>query len=243
MPKSTICLVADCCKPSKTAGYCISHYKRLIRHGDPLGGGYFRQRLEGKCIAPNCDRDQFAKEYCLMHYKRWRKHGDASVRLLVHSAKGDSLKFFNEVVLTYEGDDCLIWPFGDRGNGYGCMSYDGRSQNIHRLVCLHEHGEPPTPQHLACHRCGNGHLGCCNRRHIDWGTHKSNQEDRVKHGTHGRGERCKNSKLTSEQVIEIRLLYVQKGCGKLAKQLGERFGVSHQTIYGIWYGKSWVWLD
>ena len=33
-----------CDKPAVTAGYCIAHYKRLLRHGDPLGGAAMRDR-------------------------------------------------------------------------------------------------------------------------------------------------------------------------------------------------------
>lgn len=33
-----ICSVEGCAKPTKTRGLCAAHYKRLLRHGDPLGG-------------------------------------------------------------------------------------------------------------------------------------------------------------------------------------------------------------
>lgn len=38
MADSRLCSIPDCGKPAKTRGYCISHYKRLRRHGDPLAG-------------------------------------------------------------------------------------------------------------------------------------------------------------------------------------------------------------
>lgn len=32
------CSILDCGRPTKAKGYCISHYERLLQHGDPLGG-------------------------------------------------------------------------------------------------------------------------------------------------------------------------------------------------------------
>jgi hypothetical protein len=36
---SDICSIPDCGKPHDAKGYCSSHYTRMRRHGDPLGGG------------------------------------------------------------------------------------------------------------------------------------------------------------------------------------------------------------
>lgn len=33
------CPIPDCGKPQRTRGYCESHYRRLLKSGDPLGGG------------------------------------------------------------------------------------------------------------------------------------------------------------------------------------------------------------
>jgi len=39
MDTSAICSIPECSKPMHLRGYCQSHYKRLLRHGDPLAGG------------------------------------------------------------------------------------------------------------------------------------------------------------------------------------------------------------
>lgn len=39
MAKSRICSVENCGKPTKTKGLCGAHYRRFLRHGDPLKGG------------------------------------------------------------------------------------------------------------------------------------------------------------------------------------------------------------
>lgn len=42
LPK--ICSIPECGKKTLNRGYCNSHYKRFVRHGDPLAGGTFRDR-------------------------------------------------------------------------------------------------------------------------------------------------------------------------------------------------------
>jgi hypothetical protein len=38
MPKDTVCEVDACNKPARSRNWCVAHYKRWLRHGDPLGG-------------------------------------------------------------------------------------------------------------------------------------------------------------------------------------------------------------
>lgn len=35
----TLCQIEDCNKPSRHLGWCVAHYKRFNRYGDPLAGG------------------------------------------------------------------------------------------------------------------------------------------------------------------------------------------------------------
>lgn len=39
MAKQSLCLIEGCGKPNKARGFCNLHYQRLLKHGDPLGGG------------------------------------------------------------------------------------------------------------------------------------------------------------------------------------------------------------
>lgn len=38
MAISRLCSIPDCGKPAKARGLCEAHYRRLLRHGDPLAG-------------------------------------------------------------------------------------------------------------------------------------------------------------------------------------------------------------
>lgn len=186
------------------------------------------------CSIPNCDKAQYAKDLCQKHYMRLFRHGDP---LAGRTPDGELLKFYNEVVLQFDGDECLIWPFG-RTNGYGQIKRDGRTRLVHRILCEDAYGPPPTPEHQAAHSCGKGHLGCVNKHHLSWKTPKENQADRIIHGTHSRGENNAVAKLTEDQAREIIGL-----TGHLSrKQIAEKFGVSAQNISSIQTGKAWAWL-
>lgn len=61
--------------------FCSTHYRRLVRHGDPLGGGVMRVARGGPCSVAGCsgntDRVGFGgRGMCTAHYLRWKRHGD-----------------------------------------------------------------------------------------------------------------------------------------------------------------------
>ncbi len=152
------------------------------------------------------------------------------------SKKGEGLSFLFGTVIPHNGDDCLVWPFGRSGAGYGMVYYDGRKRLVHRVVCDIKHGPPPTPSHEAAHSCGRGHDGCCNPNHVAWKTHRENVADQLIHGTRNRGERQGLSKITEHDVQEIR-----KSNDSL-RVIAARFGIAISNASLIKNGKSWEWL-
>lgn len=71
----SICAIVGCGRPLDTKGYCRSHYKRLWRHGDPLGGSSPRGKNLGACSIKGCDEPSFKKGMCNAHYLRMRRYG------------------------------------------------------------------------------------------------------------------------------------------------------------------------
>lgn len=175
------------------------------------------------------------KGYCCAHYTRLKRHGDP---LEGGTSHGQPMSFYTDVVLIYEDDECLIWPFAHIPKGYGVMYMDGKLALVSRLVCEYVNGPSPTPKHQAAHSCGKGHLGCVTKRHLSWKTRKENEEDKLDHGTRIRGERHSSAKLTEDDVREIHSL---KG---IVPQLtiATRFNVSPSNISLIQSGKIWSWL-
>lgn len=187
------------------------------------------------CPIPGCGKRVVAKGWCQSHYDRWHRYGDP----LHIPANAGPLRYFKETVLIYDGDDCLFWPYSGNGKGYGKITFEGKRQYVHRIVCERTNGPQPSPRHEAAHSCGNGHLGCVNAKHLSWKTHTGNESDKRVHGTTPRGERQWNSKLTESDVREIRRLTGSDTQENIAK----KFGVSRHTISLIMRGMRWSWLD
>ena len=111
-----------------------------------------------------------------------------------------------------------------------------KSYLTHRLVLQAFVG--PCPDSMeACHNDGNhqnNRLG-----NLRWDTKKNNAADRLKHGTHNRGERSGQAKLTEAQAYEIKFGNIP---GTLA-EVGALFGVGIVQVHKIRAGKRWAWLE
>ena len=148
-------------------------------------------------------------------------------------------RYFREVVLKHEGDECLLWPFVINCKGYGQMELDGRSRIVSRVVCIEINGPPPTPRHHAAHSCGKGDQACVSPKHVEWKTPSKNEADKIVHGTHSRGERQGASKITNPQAIEILALK-----GKMrASEIATKVGLSPSHVSRILRGQRWAWLQ
>lgn len=194
---------------------------------------------ESICNIENCDKApaKGRRGMCLAHYKRFWRYGDATTQKKI--TNGEAQRYYREVVATYDGTDCLIWPYAKYPSGYGHLVYEGRDATVSRLVCEEEHGQPPTPDHEAAHGCGNGSGGCVAKRHLRWATPAENAEDKIAHGTVTRGERHGGAKLTEADVISIRALR-----GKmLQRDIADLFGVSKAAVGLIQRGDRWGCLD
>lgn len=222
------CSVEGCGLPVKGRGFCNKHYVRWQRSGTT---DLEKSESSPLCSVSGCERLADSRGWCLKHYTRWRRNGDPEA--VKTTITGEPWRFYREVVLLWECDDCLIWPYGPKGNYYGRLWESNRPFAVHRLVCIHFHGEPPSDQHQAAHTCGN--RKCCNWRHIRWASPTENNADKILHGTRQNGERNGNSKLTWDQVGQIRALSGQMSQRKIAAT----FNVSQRTVWNILHGKIW----
>lgn len=176
------------------------------------------------------------KGFCYKHYKRFIRHGYPTAG---RTSKGEPEAFYKGVVLQYEGDDCLIWPYNRNSAGYGYMKRAGKYGVVSRFACADVNGPPPTPEHESAHNCGNGHSGCVNPTHLEWKTPAANNADRLLHDTHMRGERHPLAKITEDQARKIISL---KG-KEIQTITAERYGVSKSLISALQTGKLRPWLQ
>lgn len=102
---------------------------------------------------------------------------------------------------------------------------------VHRLVLITFVG--PCPDGMEC--CHNNGDGSDNRlENLRWDTHKSNNNDRKLHNRYAVGERHHMSKLTLEQVREIR------NSNKSRKELCKLYNLSPSQMHRIRTNQSWV---
>lgn len=227
-----LCSIDECGSTAKKRGWCEKHYLRWRRNGTT---DTVRKFGREPCSVGGCSFDSQAKGFCALHYHRWRRTGDPTKT--THAIRGEPQRYYRDVVLTYDCDECLIWPYGPLGDHYSGLWDGKRPVQVHRLVCRHFHGDPPSESHHAAHSCGN--KKCCNWRHIRWTSPSENNADKALHGTRQNGERNGNSKLSSEQVKQIRALSGQQS----QREIAEMFNVSQNTIWTIVNGHTWSHCD
>lgn len=184
------------------------------------------------CSIPDCNKSAKRRGWCNAHYKRWLRHGDP---VAGRTPNGDVRRFL-KAALSYEGDDCLFWPYARCRKGYARINMSGQSQVASHVVCKEAHGDPPTPLHEAAHSCGNGNLGCVNPRHLSWKTPAANNADKIEHGTLIRGEQHPFAKLTEDTV---RMIYHDE---RPYPAIAAAHNISVPTIYDIKRRRSWSWL-
>jgi len=104
---------------------------------------------------------------------------------------------------------------------------------IHRLVLETFIG--PSPIGMQCrHLDGNPQNNKLDN--LKWGTCKENSEDRIAHGKSGKGSNGSMSKLTEQNIPEIKLLYRQ-GISQI--NISRVYNVSKYIIWAIIHNKIW----
>lgn len=226
-----LCSIEGCEKPAKGRGWCSAHWWRWKNYGHP-------EALKPKAVKPDhclvegCFNPPNGKKgMCNAHYLRNYRHGDPGVTL--RPANG-AVEQWVQDHLSYDEEECLIWPFAVGGDGRGRINNPCYPQ-AHRYMCFLVNGPAPSPIHEAAHGCGKGHEACVHPKHLRWATPLENAADKVLHGTQRFGENHHSAKLTQAQVDQIRDWSITLTQG----ELGEYFGVSSGTIDDILKGRTW----
>jgi hypothetical protein len=132
---------------------------------------------------------------------------------------------------------CWLW-IAHTVRGYGAMRAGGRVRGAHRISWELHYG--PIPDGLfVCHHCDNKR--CVRPDHLFLGTPADNMADMAAKGRARNGIRIgaanKKSKLTEDQVREIRRLYA--GGGITQCELGQRYGVHNSVICQLIRFRIW----
>lgn len=183
---------------------------------------------------------RFCSHKCRGH-TGFRPGGQLFISEMTEEQKLDRLKkSFEKHVIRQEG--CWGWKGPIANGGYPVMSCRRAigSDRGHRASWIIHKG--PIPEGLfVCHHCDNPI--CTNPEHLWIGTHQENDKDKIIKGRARfgapplkQGSENGSSKLTEEQVIEIKKLLKE---GKSTYFIGPIFGVSKTTILRIKKGTHW----
>ena len=131
---------------------------------------------------------------------------------------------------------CHVWTGAVNKFGYGKLGNGNGWVFAHRFSYQQAKGEIPEGKYVL-HTCDNP--WCVNPDHLYLGTYKDNAKDREfrNRGNHAFGARHGRSKLTPDQVIEIRKLSAEENL--TCSELGRRFGINHKSVQDIVTRKHW----
>lgn len=136
-------------------------------------------------------------------------------------------------------DTCWEWTGRLDVGGYGrfCVG-NGHWTKAHRIAHQLWKGDIPEGN-VVRHLCNN--RKCVNPEHLASGTHKDNVADmlRTNPPVWRRGEKNGASKLTKEDVLEIRQ-WLEFGFSQ--GQIADMFGVKQNTISNIHTKKVWGYV-
>jgi hypothetical protein len=144
-------------------------------------------------------------------------------------------EIFLENVYPEPNIGCWIWCGPSNKEGYSNFQIGG-FRSGHRYAYFHYKGEFNKSLHVL-HKCDNP--WCVNPDHLFLGTHKDNMDDRTNKKRHKvlHGSDNGNSKLTADQVLEIRRLHNPKTYP--TRKLAKMFNVNQRLIFNILHRTTW----
>lgn len=128
-------------------------------------------------------------------------------------------------------NNCWNWLYGKTGRPYGALVYKGKVVMTHRLSYQFQYPDEDISNKVICHKCDN--TICCNPEHLFAGTQKDNIQDRISKGrsNYARGENNGATKLTNDQVNQIRFRYKSEKISQ--SKLSSEYGVGQDQISRI----------
>lgn len=128
------------------------------------------------------------------------KWGDNINNIASASKRGRAINEWFENAILIESDECLLWPFGKDGHGYGNMKIEGTNKKVHVQTAIKRIGpniENKEVAHGPCHK-----ILCFNYRHLSYKSHLENQRDKQRDKTNIGNPKIPNSELA--KIVHLR---------------------------------------
>ncbi len=134
-----------------------------------------------------------------------------------------------------DASGCILWVGAKKSKDspYGTLRFRNHKRSAHVWAWECANGKAVPEGMVVRHSCDVP--GCINPDHLSIGSHADNAQDKERRGRgqHARGEAHGRSKLTNENIVEIR--NDPRGSRPLAAQ----YGVSANLIKLIRRGRIW----
>lgn len=138
--------------------------------------------------------------------------------------------------------DCIEWPKGRTGAGYGAVMLGGKQRLAHRVAYCNANRVTldSIEGQIVRHKCDNP--PCVNPEHLELGTHKDNTQDCLRRGRGNRPskEQHCHAKLDEATVAAMRLRYVPRCPVNGVRAMAREFGVGHTVVSRALRGIAWI---
>ena len=182
------------------------------------------------CTINNCTCESVCRGLCEKHYSRFKRYGNTNLQRKSIYERLDN----NSIPVTESG--CLIWTGPVNHEGYGHISYNGKSSRVHMVSYELNYGKIPNGL-IVCHKCDIP--SCFNPNHLFLGTNQDNMKDRDNKGRQydRTGIRNGRAKLDIDKANQIRKIFSSQKISKA--KLGRIYGVSLPTISDVVNNIRW----
>lgn len=130
-------------------------------------------------------------------------------------------------------DGCWLWTGSFQRYGIFHVSRKYQPRRAHRVSWMIHYGLIPKNM-LVCHKCDNP--PCVNPTHLFLGSITDNHRDMEIKGRIARGNKHGNSKITEQDVREIRQLST---AGIRGSAIAKQFGLTKENVNLIIARKAW----
>ncbi len=134
-----------------------------------------------------------------------------------------------------QDNECWNWSGACDSSGYGNFRIHNKLIGAHIFSYILHFGKPSEDKPFVLHHCDNPK--CVNPNCLWVGTKKDNSDDKVMKNRQTKGENVWCSKLTENQVKEIRALCIRKELTQT--KIAKMFGVNPCTISNIHRNQRW----